>query len=124
MLTVRGRFEDGKVLLEENVPFDTPCNVLITFLDPQDDVAVVPQSEYHELSRVANREATHLTERECEILSHLQQGMTNREIAMALELSVGTIRNHTSRIYQKLDVRNRTEAVTTAGDLGLLDGHP
>jgi ATP/maltotriose-dependent transcriptional regulator MalT len=47
-------------------------------------------------------------------------GQTNREIAAELFLSPHTIKEHTSTLYRKLEVRNRAEAVQRAQRLGLL----
>jgi two-component system response regulator DesR len=46
--------------------------------------------------------------------------MTNREIAKQLIVAPGTVKAHTSSIYRKLDVANRTEAVTRGRQLGIL----
>ncbi len=62
-----------------------------------------------------------LSEREEEVLTLLAAGLTNREIAAALFISAETVKKHTSSIYAKLDVGNRTEAVAKARDLGILD---
>jgi DNA-binding NarL/FixJ family response regulator len=61
-----------------------------------------------------------LTEREREILRLLASGLSNREIATALHLATGTVKNHVSAILQKLGVRDRTRAVLRALELGLL----
>ncbi len=119
MLTVRGRFENGKIVILEKVPVEEGCDVLVTFLDDV-SLVVLPQSAYERASRELALEETSLTSRECDVLRLLQRGLTNREIAIELNLSTGTIRNYTSSIYRKLDVRNRLEAVTRALDLGLL----
>lgn len=55
-----------------------------------------------------------LSEREQDVLSLLAQGMTNKEIAQSLFLSVRTIEAHLHRIYAKLEVSTRTEAVLWA----------
>ena len=55
-----------------------------------------------------------LTQREVEVLSHIAQGMTNREIAIELVLSERTVQRHISNIYSKIQVRNRAEATTFA----------
>jgi DNA-binding NarL/FixJ family response regulator len=65
--------------------------------------------------------AAGLTEREREVLGLMGSGATNREIAGSLHLSPHTVKEHTSALYRKLDVRNRTEAVQRAQRLGLLD---
>jgi DNA-binding NarL/FixJ family response regulator len=52
-----------------------------------------------------------LSKREGEVLSWLQQGMSNKEIALALEVSPRTIQKHLQRIYLHLDVHTRAEAI-------------
>lgn len=61
-----------------------------------------------------------LTEREREVVALLAAGLTNPEIAAKLVISPGTVKKHTSNIYGKLNVSNRTEAAARARDLGLL----
>ncbi len=61
-----------------------------------------------------------LTEREREVLELIASGATNPEIAGSLHLSPNTVKEHTSSLYRKLEVRNRTEAVQRAQRLGLL----
>ena len=61
-----------------------------------------------------------LTEREREVLELISSGATNREIAGTLHLSPHTVKEHTSSLYRKLDVRNRAEAVQRAQRTGLL----
>jgi DNA-binding NarL/FixJ family response regulator len=53
-----------------------------------------------------------LTPREDEILAHLAKGYRYREIAEVLGISIETVRSHLHKIYEKLHVRSRTEAVT------------
>ena len=52
-----------------------------------------------------------LSKREIEILEYMSLGMSNSDIADHLHRSVGTIKLHAHRIYKKLDVKNRVEAV-------------
>ena len=61
-----------------------------------------------------------LTAREREVLELIASGATNREIAGSLFLSPHTVKEHTSGLYRKLEVRNRAEAVQRAQRLGLL----
>jgi DNA-binding NarL/FixJ family response regulator len=63
-----------------------------------------------------------LTLRELEILRLLAGGYSNPEIADAVHLAPGTVKNHVSSILLKLGVRDRTRAVLRALDLGLLTG--
>jgi DNA-binding NarL/FixJ family response regulator len=55
-----------------------------------------------------------LTDRECEVLALLADGLTNRQIAEQLSLSRSTVKFHVSSILAKLDVTSRTEAVVVA----------
>ena len=61
-----------------------------------------------------------LTERELEILRLMASGIGNREIASALALREGTVKNHVSSIFSKLGVTDRTKAVLRAIALGLV----
>jgi LuxR family maltose regulon positive regulatory protein len=61
-----------------------------------------------------------LSERELEVLELVAQGLTNREIAARLFLSLNTVKAHTRNIYGKLGVHNRTQAVVRARALGAL----
>ncbi|CAM4340239.1 histidine kinase [Bacillus wiedmannii] len=61
-----------------------------------------------------------LTKRELEILKLLSQGSRYKTIASTLYLSNGTVRNYASNLYEKLEVKNREEAVQKAKDIGLL----
>jgi DNA-binding NarL/FixJ family response regulator len=61
-----------------------------------------------------------LTERELEVLRLLASGFSNSEIADALHLATGTVKNHVSMVLHKLGARDRTRAVLCALELGLL----
>ncbi len=52
-----------------------------------------------------------LTVREIEIMEHLREGRTNREIAELLDISAFTVKNHLQHIYEKLNAINRSQAV-------------
>ena len=61
-----------------------------------------------------------MTPREREVLRLLAAGYSNREIARALFLAEGTVKNHVSSILTKMAVRDRTRAVLKAAERGLL----
>jgi DNA-binding CsgD family transcriptional regulator len=61
-----------------------------------------------------------LTDRECEVLALLAEGITNKEIARRLDVSPNTVKTHASRLYEKLGAGRRTEAVRKARDLALI----
>lgn len=64
--------------------------------------------------------AEELTERELDVLQLLAEGLANKQIALQLGISEHTVKFHSSAIYAKLGVTNRTEAVRRAARLGLL----
>jgi len=61
-----------------------------------------------------------ITERELEVLQLLAEGRSNKEIAARLEVSPNTIKTHVARLFEKLRVARRTEAIQLARELGLL----
>jgi two-component system response regulator DesR len=61
-----------------------------------------------------------LSRRELDVLQHLASGFSNPEVALSLNLSRHTVKQHTSAVYRKLGVRNRAQAASRAHELGLL----
>ena len=78
---------------------------------PTSDVNPHPQEKIEQLG---------LTEREFEVLTFLASGKSNQEIADTLHLSLNTIKTHCAKLYEKLDVSRRTQAVQKGRELGLL----
>jgi DNA-binding NarL/FixJ family response regulator len=74
----------------------------------------------HPRSDGTRQGALGLTDRERAVLELMASGATNPEIGEALHLSRHTVKEHSSSVYRKLDVRNRTEAVQRAQRLGLI----
>ncbi len=70
----------------------------------------IPQSNSNEL----------LSQRELEVLRLIAQGLSNDEISQQLFLALDTVKGHNRRIYGKLQVQRRTEAIVRARELGLL----
>ncbi|MCC3374156.1 response regulator transcription factor [Cohnella sp. REN36] len=69
----------------------------------------------------ANKNEFGLTAREVEVLHKLAAGLRNQDIAEALYLSEGTVKNYISAIYSKLNVKGRREAARKARDSGFMD---
>ena len=94
-----------------------------TYLQPS--VATQVVAEFNRLSQSSSltteerRLGSLLSRREEEILRHLVRGMSNKEIAATLCLTEGTVKNHMTRILDKLQVQDRTGAALRARDLGL-----
>lgn len=70
---------------------------------------IEPGSQYESLSR-----------RELEILKMVATGMSNKEIAMSLVIAEGTVKNHLTSIFNKLDARDRMHAVLIAKESGVI----
>jgi DNA-binding CsgD family transcriptional regulator len=68
----------------------------------------------------ARAEALGITRRELEILELIAAGLSNREIAARLFVSENTVKTHSSRLFDKLNARRRTQAVQIAKDQGLI----
>ena len=61
-----------------------------------------------------------LTARECEILALLASGRSNKELARALGISPNTVKTHIARLFEKLDVQKRVQAIEKARSLALI----
>jgi len=61
-----------------------------------------------------------ITKRELEILELIAQGMSNREIADKLFVSENTVKTHSSRLFDKLSAKRRTQAVQIGKEMGLI----
>lgn len=66
-----------------------------------------------------SREELGFSEREKEIASMMVQGFTNKQIASALFISEGTVRNYISSIYSKINIGDRTQAVLYLKEMGV-----
>ena len=55
-----------------------------------------------------------MTKRELEVLIQVANGMFNKEIAMTLDISERTVKNHISNIFKKIEVSDRTQAAVFA----------
>ncbi len=69
---------------------------------------------------VAPRAFPNLTERERQVLEQIARGLTNSEIASKLGISLKTVRNNVSNIFNKLEVSGRAQAVVKARDAGMV----
>jgi two-component system NarL family response regulator len=81
---------------------------------------------FNEFSRLSTQRAVdnavfaHLTDREREVLSFIGKGKRNKEIAESLFISEKTVKNHISKIFEKLEVNSRAEAALLAARQGLV----
>jgi len=85
------------------------------------EVYLSPQA-YEALARATRAQAEEcpLTEREVEVMRLARRGLPNPQIAQALHISPGTVRNHLSSVYRKLGVHSRYEALQIAEERRLI----
>lgn len=95
-----------------------------SFLQPSVAAKVVAEfarlAEAAPAHRSAESLVEPLSERELEVLHLVANGATNKEIAAALVIAEGTVKNHLTNILAKLQVSDRTQAALKARDLGLI----
>ncbi len=91
-----------------------------TMIQPTVTATILERLSRESTSAPPVRQDSSLTPRETEILRCLAGGLSNREVARAISLSEGTVKNYVSSILAKLEVRDRTRAVLKAIDLGLI----
>ena len=70
--------------------------------------------------KIKRKTSNTLTKREIQIISLISQGLSNNEISEKLFISVGTVRNHLSNAYSKLDVDNRVQAIIESKSRGII----
>lgn len=88
-------------------------------------IKTVHAGEQYLPARVAQRLAernpeSNLTEREMEVLQLMSKGLSKREIGEVIGISENTVKNHVKSILHKLEVNDRTEAITAAIERGIL----
>jgi two-component system, NarL family, response regulator LiaR len=80
----------------------------------------VPSSAEPFIVNEAQVKTLGITKRELEILELIAQGLSNREIAGKLFVSESTVKTHSSRLFEKLSAKRRTQAVQIAKENGLI----
>jgi DNA-binding CsgD family transcriptional regulator len=80
---------------------------------------LIPAQQSFTLNEMRLRELG-ITRRELEILELIANGLSNREIAEKLFVSENTVKTHSSRLFDKLSARRRTQAVQLGKELGLI----
>ncbi len=93
-----------------------------TLISPQITTKLVKEvTRYRAVDPAVSKEIlARLTPREIDVLHRLAQGEDNREIALHLQLAEGTVKNYISSIYEKLELKDRAQAIRFAIMHGLL----
>lgn len=65
-------------------------------------------------------ERLNLSRRELEVLQLMAEGLSNQEISMRLFVSLNTVKTHTSNLFEKMEVKRRTQAVEMAKRVGII----
>jgi DNA-binding NarL/FixJ family response regulator len=86
-----------------------------------EQAAVMELGRFARRAREGSEVAASLTPRELEILELISAGMTMRQVATRLGISPRTVETHVAKLYRKLAVRTRVQAVAKAASLGLID---
>jgi len=87
----------------------------LRFTTPKVVVETMVVEQLDQIKLLANG----ISEREYEILHLVTQGYTNQQIAEQLFISLSTVKSHLQNTYQKLDVKNRTQAIQKAKQLSI-----
>lgn len=80
---------------------------------------VVINNDVFEQNQI-NLQTTRISKRELEVLQLIAKGLTNQQIADALFVSLNTVKTHTSKLFEKLGVSRRTQAIEKATQLALI----
>lgn len=126
------RFQNGLEVLTMALPFAEKEGYIRMFLDEG-------KTMYDMLSKLSNQSiyvkkllrlfeeenqisdtSIRLTNRERDVLRLISEGMTNKQMANQLNVTVGTIKGYASALFKKLNVKKRTQAVMRGKDMGLL----
>jgi DNA-binding NarL/FixJ family response regulator len=86
-----------------------------------EQAAVMELGRFARQAREGSEVAASLTPREHEVLEMISRGLTMRQIATRLHISPRTVETHVAKLYRKLAVRTRVQAVARAASPGLID---
>lgn len=86
-----------------------------------EQIAVSELGKFARMAREGSEVRASLTPREHEVLVMISRGLTMRQVASRLGISPRTVETHVAKLYRKLDVRTRVQAVSRAVSLGLVE---
>jgi DNA-binding CsgD family transcriptional regulator len=96
----------------------------LKLINPKIETVVVEKAVYIQTSGFSINEAelikVGLSKRELEVLQLIAEGLSNQEIASRLFVSLNTVKTHSSKVLEKLEVKRRTQAIEKAKRLSLI----
>ena len=123
-MIVRERADPLAAVHQELLEREARIKSLVESLLDRDRRREPPASTVRQAPTAGPGDHVRLTERQRQILRLLVTGCSNRQIGAQLGLDAGTIRNHLSRIFQRLGVTTRTQAAVRAVEIGLSRAGP
>lgn len=126
---VRCPFEEGRLLASlipgaRLVPLETRNHVLLWDEPAFGEFVAQKRAFLHGDARPVDARFAELSERELDVLEQISQGLDNAQIAARLGMAEKTVRNHVTRIFDKLQVETRARAIVLARDSGFGQGRP
>lgn len=110
--------EQLRLFYEDNSPSSTDTDFLNFAISHLQSLGIEVESQYqpnfHMVAKMNLPTPPLMTEREIEVLSWLAKGLSNKEIAVCMQVTPRTVNFHLDNIYSKLNVTSRTEAVMVA----------
>ena len=111
--------ESSRAMLEALLPYMDSSLRQLDHLPEQMPTLPSSPAPYQDATLASDEEMGSLSTRELEIMEWVRNGKTNYEIGMILDISAFTVKNHLQRIFRKLDVVNRAQAVAKLSKLEL-----
>ena len=121
MLTLKAILKNGKIYLPDELPPDGEHKVLVTILDGEAGAVVFSENRLKWLKACIVDQEALLNDRQARILVLAGKGLTGKEIGKELGMTFGAVRNQFYRIYRKLEVKNRAEAISKGIEIGLIN---
>lgn len=87
-------------------------------IEKEVEVYITPTSQFERNQK--ELENLNLTSRELEVLELMAKGMSNQEIANELFVSLNTVKTHSGKLFEKMEVKRRTQAVDKAKTLSII----
>jgi DNA-binding NarL/FixJ family response regulator len=115
--------KDRRIYFPDELPPSGEHKILVTFLDEDAGNTVISENQSSWMINCIIDRRAPLNLRQIKILALASRGFTGREIGEELGMTYGAVRTQFSKIYRKLNVKNRAEAICRAIEIGLIHHH-